>query len=104
MYAVIRSGGKQYRVAPGDTVEVERLEGKVGGKVTFDDVVAVRTDDKKILGGAQAAKVRVTGKIVKHLRGPKIKVLKFKTGGQYKIQRGHRQGYTAVEVGDIQIS
>lgn len=104
MYAVIRSGGKQYRVAPGETIQVERLEGKVGGKVTFEDVLAVRTDDKKILGGAQAAKAKVTGKIVKHVRGPKLKVLKFKTGGQYKIQRGHRQGYTAIEVGDIQIS
>ena len=104
MYAVIRSGGKQYRVAPGETIQVERLEGKVGGKVTFEDVLAVRTDDKKILGGAQAAKAKVTGKIVKHIRGPKLKVLKFKTGGQYKIQRGHRQGYTAVQVGDIQLS
>src|SRR5271167_2175068 len=104
MYAVIRSGGKQYRVAPGETVEVERLDGKVGGKVTFEDVVAVRTDEKKILGGEQAAKAKVTGKIKKHLRGPKVKVLKFKTGGQYKIQRGHRQGYTAVEVGEIQLA
>jgi large subunit ribosomal protein L21 len=104
MYAVIRSGGKQYRVAPGETIQVERLGGKVGGKVTFDDVLAVRTDDKKILGGAQAAKAKVTGKIVKHVRGPKLKVMKYKTGGQYKIQRGHRQDYTAVEVGDIQIS
>jgi large subunit ribosomal protein L21 len=102
MYAVIRSGGKQYRVAPGETIEVERLEGKVGGKVTFDDVVAVRTDDKKILGAA-ASKAKVTGKIVKHTRGPKLKVLKYKTGGQYKIQTGHRQSLTAVEV-DIQLS
>jgi len=104
MYAVIRSGGKQYRVAPGETVEVERLDGKVGGKVTFDDVVAVRTDDNKILGGAQAAKAKVTGKIVKHVRGPKVQVLKFKKTRQYKIQRGHRQNYTSVQVGDIQIS
>jgi large subunit ribosomal protein L21 len=104
MYAVIRSGGKQYRVAPGETIRVERIEGKLGGKVTFEDVLAVRTDDNKILGGAQAAKARVIGKILKHARGPKLKVLKFKTGGQYKIQRGHRQDYTAVEVGDIQIS
>jgi large subunit ribosomal protein L21 len=101
MYAVIRSGGKQYRVAPGETIEVERLEGKVGGKVTFDDVVAVRTDDKKILGADSKAKV--TGKIVKHSRGPKLKVLKYKTGGQYKIQTGHRQGLTSVEV-DIRLS
>ncbi|HXQ24829.1 MAG TPA: 50S ribosomal protein L21 [Candidatus Acidoferrales bacterium] len=103
MYAVIRSGGKQYRVEPGQTIEVELLDGKVGGKVTFEEVVAVRTDDKKILGGEQTAKAKVTGKIVKHFRGPKLKVLKFKTGGQYKIQRGHRQGLTAVQVGDIQI-
>ena len=104
MYAVIRSGGKQYRVAPGETIEVELLEGQVGGKVTFEDVVAVRTDDKKMLAGAATAKAKVTGKIVKHVRGPKLKILKFKTGGQYKIQRGHRQGYTAVLVGDIQLS
>lgn len=104
MYAVIRSGGKQYRVEPGQTVEVERLEGKVGGEVTFDSVVAVRTDENKMLGGGQAAKAKVTGKIVRHLRGPKLKTLKYKTGGQYKIQRGHRQGYTAVQVGEIQFS
>ena len=103
MYAVIRSGGKQYRVAAGDVIEVERLEGKVGGKVTFGDVLAVRTDDKKILGGADAAKAKVTGKIIQHFAGPKLNVLKFKTCGQYKIQRGHRQGLTAVEV-DIQLA
>ncbi len=104
MYAVIRSGGKQYRVEPGQTIEVERLEGKVGGTVTFDNVVAVRTDDTRILGGEQAAKATITGKIIRHLRGPKLKTLKYKTGGQYQIQRGHRQGYTAVEVGEIQLS
>lgn len=103
MYAVIRSGGKQYRVEPGATIEVERLDGNVGGKVTFDEVLAVRTDEKKMLTGGDAAKAKITGKIVKHVRGPKVKVLKYKTGGQYKIQRGHRQGYTAVQVGEIQL-
>jgi large subunit ribosomal protein L21 len=103
MYAVIRSGGKQYRVEPGETIRVELLEGKVGGKVTFDEVLAVRTDDKKFVSGEHAAKVKVVGKIVAQDRGPKLKVLKFKTGGQYKIQRGHRQAYTAVQVSDIQI-
>jgi large subunit ribosomal protein L21 len=103
MYAVIRSGGKQYRVAPGEIVELERLDGKVGGNVTFGDVLAVRTDEKKILSGKDVAKAKVTGKIVKHTRAPKVQVLKFKRGGQYKIQRGHRQGLTAVEV-DIQLS
>ena len=103
MYAVIRSGGKQYRVEQGEIVQVESLGGKIGGKVTFDDIVAVRTDEKKILSGEHAGKAKVTGKIVRHGRGPKLKVLKFKTGGQYKIQTGHRQNYTSVEVGEIQL-
>ena len=101
MYAVIRSGGKQYRVSPGETVKVETLPGKVGGKVTFDEVLAVSTEDKKLLAGKDAATAKVTGKIVLQGRHRKVIVLKYKTGGQYKIQRGHRQNYTAVQVNDI---
>jgi large subunit ribosomal protein L21 len=101
MYAVIRSGGKQYRVAPGETVKVEQLPGKVGGKVTFDQVIAVSTDDKQMLTGKEAAAAKVSGKIVAQDRHKKVTVLKYKTGGQYKIQRGHRQNYTAVQVSDI---
>lgn len=101
MYAVIRSGGKQYRVAAGETIRVERMEGKVGGKVTFADVLVVRTDESKTLKGEDAAKVKITGQIVAQDRGPKVTVLKFKTGGQYKISRGHRQNYTSVQIGDI---
>lgn len=104
MYAVIRSGGKQYRVEPGETIHVEKLEGKVGGKVTFEDVLAVRTDDKNLVSAEQAAKAKVVGKILSHGRGPKLKVLKFKKTRQYKIQRGHRQGFTAVQVSDIQLA
>lgn len=103
MYAVIRSGGKQYRVAPGETVKVETLEGKVGDEVVFGDVLAVSTDDKKVLAGKDAAAAKATGKIVKQGRHPKLIVLKYKTGGQYKIQRGHRQNYTAVQVSDISL-
>jgi large subunit ribosomal protein L21 len=101
MYAVIRTGGKQYRVAPGQTVKVEQLAGKVGGKVTFEDVIAVSTDDKKMLTGKDAAAAKVSGKIVAQDRHAKVIVLKYKTGGQYKIQRGHRQNYTAVQVSEI---
>jgi large subunit ribosomal protein L21 len=101
MYAVIRSGGKQYRVAPGETVKVERLPGEVGGNVTFGDVLVVSTDDKKVMTGKEAAGAKVTGKIVSQGRHPKLIVLKYKTGGQYKIQRGHRQDYTAVQVSNI---
>ncbi len=100
MYAVIRSGGKQYRVAPGETVKVETLPGEIGTEVTFD-VVAVATDDKKLVSGKDAAAAKVSGKIVSQGRHRKLTVLKYKTGGQYKIQRGHRQNYTAVQVGEI---
>ena len=103
MYAVIQSGGKQYRVAPGDTVRVEKLPGKVGSKVTFDAVVAVQTDDKKIVAGADTAKATVTGKIIGQVKGPKLTVMKYKKTNQYKIARGHRQHYTAVEVNEIKL-
>ena len=101
MYAVIRSGGKQYRVAPGETVKVETLPGKVGGAVTFGDVLVVHTDDQKVVTGKDAAAAKVSGKIVSQGRHKKLTVLKYKTGGQYKIQRGHRQNYTAVQVSEI---
>ena len=104
MYAVIRSGGKQYRVAPGETIEVERLAGKVGAKVTFGDVLAVHNDEEKLVTGADAAKAKVTGKIVAQARYPKLTVMKYRRTKQYKIVRGHRQDYTAVEVSDIKVS
>jgi large subunit ribosomal protein L21 len=103
MYAVIKSGGKQYVVEPGRTIRIERVEGKVGGDVTFDDVIAVRNDEKKFASADVVAKTKITGKIVAQDRGPKLKVLKYKTGGQYNIQRGHRQNYTSVKVSDIQV-
>jgi large subunit ribosomal protein L21 len=103
MYAVIETGGKQYRVAPGDTIRIERVEGKVGEKVNFGSVLAVHTDDKKLLTGADAGKVSVTGKIVGQGRAKKITVLKYKRNNQYKIQRGHRQNFTAVQVSDIKV-
>ena len=102
MYAVIRTGSKQYRVAPGDTIKVERMPGKVGGKITFDDVLAVRSDDQ-LLTGADAANATVTGKIIEQGRHPKVKVMKYRRTKQYKILTGHRQDYTAVEVSDIKL-
>lgn len=104
MYAVIRTGGKQYRVAPGETIRVERLAGKVGAKVTFsgEDVLAVRTEEK-LLSGKDAAAATVTGRIVEQDRQRKVLVMKYKKTNQYRITRGHRQGYTAVEVKEITV-
>ena len=103
MYAVIRTGGKQYRVAPGETVKIERLPGKLGGKVTFTDVVAVRDDEQKLISGAAAENAKVVGKIVEQGRHPKLLVMKYRKTKQYKITRGHRQDYTAVEVKEITV-
>jgi large subunit ribosomal protein L21 len=103
MYAVIQTGGKQYRVAPGDTIRIERVSGDVGEQVKFGKVLAVHTDDKKVFAGEDASNATVTGKIVEQGRSKKVTVLKFKKTNQYKIQRGHRQNYTAVEVGEIKL-
>ncbi|HTT32239.1 MAG TPA: 50S ribosomal protein L21 [Methylomirabilota bacterium] len=103
MYAVIKTGGKQYRVAPGDTIRIERVDGKIGEKVNFGSVLAVHTDDKRVLVGADAGKASVSGKIVEQGRAKKLTVLKFKKTNQYKIQRGHRQNFTAVQVSDIKL-
>ena len=103
MYAVIKTGGKQYRVAPGDTIRIERVDGEIGQKVTFGSVLSIHTDDKKLVLGQDAAKASVTGKIVQQGRAKKVTVLKFKKTNQYKIQRGHRQNYTAVQVSDIKL-
>jgi large subunit ribosomal protein L21 len=103
MYAVIKTGGKQYRVAPGDTIRIERVSGDVGEVVNFGSVLAVQTEDKKVLSGSDASKATVTGKIVQQGRSKKVTVLKFKKTNQYKISRGHRQNYTAVQVSDISL-
>jgi large subunit ribosomal protein L21 len=103
MYAVIQTGGKQYRVAPGDTIRIERVEGRVGEKVNFGSVLAVHTDEKKMVLGSDASKATVSGKIVSQGRAKKVIVLKFKKTNQYKIQRGHRQNFTAVEVNEIKL-
>jgi large subunit ribosomal protein L21 len=103
MYAVIQTGGKQYRVAPGDTIRIERVKGDVGEQVKFGTVLAVHTDEKKILAGSDASKASVVGKIVEQGRSKKVIVLKFKKTNQYKIRRGHRQDYTAVQVGEIKL-
>jgi large subunit ribosomal protein L21 len=102
MYAIIRTGGKQYRVAPGDTIEVESLDQAAGEAVTFEDVIAVRNDDGMVAGPA-AAKARVEGTVIGDGRQKKVLVFKYKRTNQYKITRGHRQNFTAVKINDIKV-
>jgi large subunit ribosomal protein L21 len=101
MFAVIETGGKQYRVAPGDTVMVETLSGEAGAPVEFDRVLAIGKDDGTVLTGAEAGSARVRGEIQKHGRGDKVIVFKFKRKKQYKRTIGHRQNFTAVKISDI---
>jgi large subunit ribosomal protein L21 len=101
MYAVIETGGKQYRVAPGDVVRVETLPGDVGSEVEFGRVLAVMNDSNELTAGSALAEARVKGTISEHGRGEKVIVFKFKRKKQYKRTIGHRQNYTAVRVSEI---
>jgi large subunit ribosomal protein L21 len=101
MYAVIETGGKQYRVAPGDVIEVETLAGDVGAEIEFGRVLTIVNDSNEVLTGAKLGEARVKGTIAAHGRGDKILVFKFKRKKQYKRTIGHRQNYTQVKVNEI---
>ncbi len=99
MYAIIETGGKQYKVAPGDVIQVEKLSGEAGQTVEFP-ALAVRADDEPMKAGKDA-KARVTGVIVGETRGKKLLVFKFKRKKQYKRLTGHRQNLTRVQINEI---
>ncbi len=101
MYAVIETGGKQYRVSPGDTIQVETLPGEVGSEVELNHVLAVVKDAGDLLAGADLASARVKATITGNDRAKKIRVFKFKRKKQYKRTIGHRQNYTALKVTEI---
>ncbi|MBZ5647913.1 MAG: 50S ribosomal protein L21 [Acidobacteriia bacterium] len=98
MYAVIRSGGKQYRVAPGDVIRVERTPAD-GGQVVFSDILAVSPSDGQISRPQSGA--QVIGRVIEEGRGDKVLVFHFKRKKQYKKLAGHRQPFTAVRITEI---
>jgi len=101
MYAVIRTGGKQYRVAPGDSIAVETLPGEVGTEVELEEVLAVSNDAGELLAGPEVAGAKVKATITGHGRGEKIIVFKYKRKKQYKRTIGHRQNYTRLRIDEI---
>jgi large subunit ribosomal protein L21 len=101
MYAVVRTGGKQYRVAPGDVIRVEKLPGDVGGQVDLDQVLLLADGDKLEIGRPVVAGARVRGEIVEQGRAPKILIFKYKRRKRYRRKAGHRQPYTAIKVTEI---
>ena len=99
MYAIVKTGGKQYRVEKGQTLLVERLPAEVGATVALEPLL-YRSDDTVFDTGGLAG-VRVDAKVLEHVRGPKLRVFKFKPKRGYKRRTGHRQDLTRIEVTDI---
>ena len=100
MYAIVKTGGKQYRVAEGDVIEVEKLVGDPGDSVSLAAVLLV-DGDRLVTDAGQLASVAVTGEVVAHTKGPKIRIHKFKNKTGYHKRQGHRQPLTRVKVTGI---
>ena len=101
MYAVIKTGGKQYRVREGDTLRVEKLAAEAGAKVQFDQVLMVGEGDDVKVGTPYVSGTQVSATVLGQGRGDKIKVVKFKRRKNYLRQNGHRQAFTEVEITKI---
>lgn len=101
MYAVVRSGGKQYRVSPGGSVRVEKLAGEVGSKVTLEEVLMVGGEGDVKIGTPTVDGASVSGTITAQGRGDKIRVFKMKRRKGYRRTQGHRQDYTEIAIDGI---
>ena len=102
MYAVIATGGKQYKVSVGDEVFVEKLDGSEGDTITFDEVLAVN-DDKELKVGSALSAAKVSGEIVKQGKDRKINGFKYKAKKGYRRRKGHRQPHTRVKITAIDL-
>ncbi len=103
MYAVVRTGGKQYRVQEGDLLEVELLDAPPGAAVTLDDVLLVVDGERAHVGRPRVEGATVTARVVRHFRGPKIVVFKYKRRKNYRRKQGHRQELTLLRIEGIQL-
>lgn len=103
MYAVIRTGGKQYRVAKNDVIRIERLPGEAGATIQFDDVLMVG-GEQPVVGTPTVAGAKVTGTLLEQIRGPKIVVFKKRRRKHYRRRTGHRQYLSVVRITDIALA
>ena len=102
MYAVVKTGGKQYRVQEGDVLRVEKLAGDVGAEIAFDDVLLFSDGENLQVGTPNLDNIAVNGHIVEQGKASKIIVFKYKRRKRYRRKQGHRQPYTAVKIDSIQ--
>ncbi len=101
MFAVIKTGGKQYRVAAGEKIKVETIPADVGAEITLDQVLMVGEGEAVSIGTPLLAGAKVTARVVAHGRGPKIKIFKMRRRKHYQKHQGHRQNYTEIEISGI---
>ncbi|MBI4545684.1 MAG: 50S ribosomal protein L21 [Gemmatimonadetes bacterium] len=103
MYAIIRSGGKQFRAEPGMMIRIPALAADVGATVTFEDVLLASADDGVQVGAPKVGGASVVGEVVAHGLGEKVIVFKWKRRKNYRRKQGHRQKYTDVRIGEIRL-
>jgi large subunit ribosomal protein L21 len=101
MYAVIKTGGKQYRVAEGQTLKVEKLEIEEGASVEFDTVLMIADGDQVEIGAPYIEGARVSATVKSQGRGPKVRIVKFRRRKHYRKTQGHRQSYTELRISGI---
>ena len=101
MQAIIVTGGKQYKVAQGDTLFIEKLEAEAGAEITFDQVLAILNEDKATFGAPAVEGASVVATVVKNGKGKKIRVFKYNPKKGYRKRQGHRQPYTKVQISAI---
>jgi large subunit ribosomal protein L21 len=103
MYAVISTGGKQYRVAPGDRVRIETIAAEIGAELEFTGLIAASDADGRMLTGSDLDNAKVLATVSGQDRADKVLVFKFKRKKQYKRLKGHRQNYTELTIGDVRL-
>jgi len=101
MYAVIKTGGKQYRVSEGETLKIEKLEVEPGKKVTFNEVLMIADGENVQVGSPLVDKASVEAKVISQGKGKKVNILKFKRRKQFMKKQGHRQLFTEIQIGNI---
>lgn len=103
MYAIIRTGGKQYRVSAGDIVEVEKLSGNVGDAISLEEVLLVANEDSVQVGQPTVAGASVSAKITGQYRGNKIRVFKYRPKKRIRVRKGHRQSLTRLQIETVNV-
>jgi len=98
MLAVIKTGGKQYLIKPGDKIKIEKIEGKAGKEIAFEEVLLSEKNKKVEIGSPLVKGAKVVGKIIGHGKGKKVIIFKYKAKKRYKKKAGHRQPFTEIEI------